>query len=357
MLPIDQLEWVDAEHLFRQLLEIVEGVETKLFGLAGQAQDGIDAYARRSAPPTDGGDGERVYAVLQSRRVKNLTAAKIKKAVDDLIAGDWADKTAVFYYATSCNLRRTQLDTEIRKQSERLAKLGIALVSWGAQEVSALLKDHPRLVDEFFGQSWVERFCGPQAVSDLANSKSVRVADRTGDSAVSPARTLKAFLAHHKWEGDDPEIRDGNVAAMAAFAESIQSLSRPARVMLALLLQRGRDLVGQVEIGATYAVEIQELMDVTTMTEQEVVSRVGQLIGRRFAKIEYEDMHFDSFVGPYVATRPHPGDLQWEDIVSYCRAHDVPIDKIFVDLRFDLLDDPTGSPTQQSPPELDAANR
>ncbi|WP_066374770.1 hypothetical protein [Herbidospora mongoliensis] len=346
MLPIDQLEWVDAEHLFQRLLQIVERVDARLFGVAGQAQDGIDVYARRSVPPTNEGDGERVYAVLQSRRVKTLTAARIKKAVNDFLVGEWADKTASFYFATSFDLRKTQLDTEIRKQSERLAQLGIVFVSWGSQEVSTLLKDHPRLVDEFFGRHWVEHFCGPEAISVLAGHEPVLVADRTEDTAVSPARTLKAFLAHHQWEDDDDsEIRDGNVAAMATFAESIQSLSRPARVMLALLLQHGRDLVGQVEIGATYAVEIQELMDFTRMTEQEVVSRVGQLIGRRFAKIEYEDMHFDTFVGPYVATRPHPGDLQWEDIVSYCRAHDVPIDKIFVDLRFDLLDDPTGNPT------------
>ncbi len=41
---------------------------------------------------------------------------------------------------------------------------------WGVQEVSTLLKDHPRIVDDFFGRPWVERFCGPEAAHILTSS-------------------------------------------------------------------------------------------------------------------------------------------------------------------------------------------
>jgi hypothetical protein len=40
------------------------------------------------------------------------------------------------------------------------------------QEVSSLLKDQPRIVDDFFGRPWVERFCGPDAVQALENNLS-----------------------------------------------------------------------------------------------------------------------------------------------------------------------------------------
>ena len=53
--------------------------------------------------------------------MKSLTAARIKKAVDDLLKGEWADKTSAFYFATSFDLQDTKLDTAIRQQTERLA--------------------------------------------------------------------------------------------------------------------------------------------------------------------------------------------------------------------------------------------
>jgi hypothetical protein len=177
-LPIGDLRWPDAERLFLRLLHTVRPVlYGKLFGVPGQAQAGIDAYARLPLDLTHGDTGGRDYITLQSRRVKSLTAARIKKAVDDLLKGEWADKTATFYFATSFDLRDTKLDDAIREQTKRLAKLGITYVPWGAQEVSTLLKAHPRIVDDFFGRPWVERFCGPQAAQALANNLPTRTVE------------------------------------------------------------------------------------------------------------------------------------------------------------------------------------
>ncbi|HZO68682.1 MAG TPA: NACHT domain-containing protein [Kribbellaceae bacterium] len=171
MLPIGDLYWPDAERLFLRLLHTVRPVlYAKLFGVPGQAQAGIDAYARLPLDLTHGETGGRNYVTLQSRRVESLTATRIRKAVDDLLAGEWADRTATFYFATSFDLQDTKLDAAIREQTERLAKLGISYVPWGVQEVSTLLKTHPRIVDDFFGRSWVERFCGPEAAQALANN-------------------------------------------------------------------------------------------------------------------------------------------------------------------------------------------
>jgi hypothetical protein len=171
VLPIGDLHWPDAERLFLRLLHTVRPVQyAKLFGVPGQAQAGIDAYARLPLDLTNGETGGRDNITLQSRRIKSLTAAKIKKAVDDLLRGEWANKTAAFHFATSFDLKATKLDAAIREQTERLAKLGITFVPWGVQEVSTLLKDHPRIVDDFFGRPWVERFCGLEATQALADN-------------------------------------------------------------------------------------------------------------------------------------------------------------------------------------------
>ncbi|MGS2619683.1 NACHT domain-containing protein [Micromonospora sp. LZ34] len=173
VLPIGDLHWPDAERLFLRLLHTVRPVQyAKLFGVPGQAQAGIDAYARLPLNLTNGETGGRDYITLQSRRIKSLTTAKIKKAVDDLLKGEWAQKTAAFHFATSFDLQATKLDTAIREQTDRLAKLGITFVPWGVQEVSTLLKDHPRIVDDFFGRPWVERFCGLEAAQALTNNLS-----------------------------------------------------------------------------------------------------------------------------------------------------------------------------------------
>lgn len=171
VLPIGELQWDDVERLFVRLLDTVQPLQfVKLFGVRGQAQAGIDAYARLTIDLTPDGDGGRDYISLQSRRVRSLTPAKIRKAVDDLLKGEWADRTATFYCATSFDLQDTKFDVMIREQTERLAGLGIAFVPWGLQEISTLLKDQPRLVDDFFGRSWVGRFCGQEAAQALTET-------------------------------------------------------------------------------------------------------------------------------------------------------------------------------------------
>jgi energy-coupling factor transporter ATP-binding protein EcfA2 len=171
VLPVDKLHWDDVEKLYLRLLDTVAPVQyAKLFGVPGQSQGGIDAYARLpldlAGPEANGRD----YLTLQSRRVQNLTGNRIKKAVDALLNGEWGERTAKFYFATSYDLQEAKLDKAIREQTERLAKLNIEFVPWGIQEVSRLLKSHPVIVDDFFGRPWVERFCGENAANDLAHN-------------------------------------------------------------------------------------------------------------------------------------------------------------------------------------------
>lgn len=166
VLPLADLPWLEVERLFLRLLERVESLTYgKAFGVAGQAQDGIDVYGRVRSPLAT--DTERSYVALQSRRVRDLSAASIASAVSDFLGGTWANRTSRFYYATTASLTRTELDEAVRVQVERLALEGIELVPWDVNSVSEALRRHPDIVDDFFSREWVRVFCGEAAASSL----------------------------------------------------------------------------------------------------------------------------------------------------------------------------------------------
>ncbi|WP_308820054.1 NACHT domain-containing protein [Pseudonocardia alni] len=169
LLPLGELTPENAERLFTRLLETEAHIEyATLYGLPGQAQAGIDVYARTTPSLDADAAAERSFVALQSRRVKNLKAASITSAVRDFLSGEWADRCSRFYYATSSSLRDTSLDAAVRSAHETLAERGIEFKPWGAEEIADRLRDHPRLVDDFFGRAWVTAFCGEHRAAELA---------------------------------------------------------------------------------------------------------------------------------------------------------------------------------------------
>lgn len=169
VLPIGQLTWEDAERLFARLLETEVDVEgATLFGLPGQAQEGIDVYGRLTPAVGSPPGPAASFVALQSRRVAKVTAAAIEKAAKDFLAGDWADRSARFYYATSSSLRDTKLDVAVRAATDLLGERGVEFVPWGVEELSERLRDQPRIVDDFFGRAWVEKVCGVERLAELS---------------------------------------------------------------------------------------------------------------------------------------------------------------------------------------------
>jgi hypothetical protein len=188
-LPVNLLTWENTERLFLRMLERHGAVQwAKLYGTRGQDQQGIDAYARlrtAGAGPTAGPDS-RPYAVLQSRRVKRLTASNIDGAIADFLAGDWPAETGTYIFATSYDLTDTGLDAALRRAAESLDEKGIEFLPWGSVQVSERLRSHADLVDDFFGRAWVEPFCGPEGLE--------QVRDRL---VFADAQTLRERLAVH----------------------------------------------------------------------------------------------------------------------------------------------------------------
>jgi energy-coupling factor transporter ATP-binding protein EcfA2 len=167
VLPIAALDPDDTERLFLRVLLVIEDVEqASLYGTPGQKQDGIDVYARlRLTLESD--ETSRDYVTLQSKRVEKLTPALLREAMSTFLDGKWVDRSARFYFATTHSLRPIALADELTEQTDRLAKAGVVLVPFGAEELSLQLKELPRLVDDFFGREWVDIHCGTDARKSL----------------------------------------------------------------------------------------------------------------------------------------------------------------------------------------------
>lgn len=160
ILPFDQLAWEDFERLCLRLAESEADVEDcRLYGLRGQDQAGIDLYARYRP------DGR--YRTYQCKRERRFTASKIRDAVSVFLRGTWADRTATFVLCTQESLTESSRAEEAERQRARLSARGVGFETWDAERLSRKLKALPRLVDDFFGRSWVREFCGEETAVAL----------------------------------------------------------------------------------------------------------------------------------------------------------------------------------------------
>lgn len=159
-LPFGQLSWENFERLCLRIERLNADLECcRLYGTRGEDQEGIDVYSVQRA------SGK--YRALQCKRVKRFTPSKIRSAVDLFLEGDWATRTISFVVCTSQNLRSRKATDEIEKQRERLTGLGIGFEIWDTAELDVVLKDNAAIVDDFFGRTCVEMFCGREALTSL----------------------------------------------------------------------------------------------------------------------------------------------------------------------------------------------
>lgn len=163
VLPFGELSWENFERLCYRLAHYGRNVEdVRIYGTAGQAQDGIDLFVRRAT-------GE--YETWQCKKYQEMTVSDIAKAVTKFLDGDWAPRTQEFRLAVAPSLKETSLVDEIEKQRMRCNTRNISLVILDADRLSREMKDTPALVDDFFGRAWVESFNGPEAAASLRGRK------------------------------------------------------------------------------------------------------------------------------------------------------------------------------------------
>jgi hypothetical protein len=161
VLPLEKLSWESLERLcYRLAARSADVADCRRYGIPGQEQQGIDIYVRRAS------DGS--YSTWQCKRYCNFSASDIKKAVTEFLGHEWAKTSAVFHLAVTVSLTPTALANAVEEQAQRCRKAGIEFVPLDLDGISDLLKQHPDLVDDFFGRPWVEAFCGPDAVKKLS---------------------------------------------------------------------------------------------------------------------------------------------------------------------------------------------
>ena len=192
VLPVDQLSWENFERLCLRLLvqdaELIHmsGADpamratapiVRLYGSRGQAQSGIDVYARDPLVPGEASP-DRCFVSLQARRVKKCSRRALKSSVHDFLIGKWAPVSRRFIYATSASARSVKLADEIETLASRLRGESIEFVVWDEEEISIRLKACPELVDDFFGREWVRCFCGDEAAQSLGTRLDVATVDR-----------------------------------------------------------------------------------------------------------------------------------------------------------------------------------
>jgi hypothetical protein len=159
VLPFGELTWENFERLCYRLAGQSERIEyVARYGRSGQAQQGIDLFARLTSGK---------YEVWQAKRYESITAGEIKTIIDTFRAGTWAAKSEQLVLAVQASLADTKVQDAIEREAAALKDIGITLIPRGGEELSDILKDHPELVDDFFGRGWVEAFLGSEAAEKL----------------------------------------------------------------------------------------------------------------------------------------------------------------------------------------------
>jgi len=183
VLPLGSLSWENFERLCFRLAHRGGDVEdARIYGERGQAQEGIDLFVRRAT-----GD----YATWQCKRYQEIKNTDIKKAVTKFLEGDWAGRTKLFRLAVAPSLNATKLAEEIEKQRTRCEAVNITFEPLDRNRLSLMLKDHPDLVDDFFGRSWVDAFNGPEAAARLSGRKLSR------EQKLNARRFVQTLYATH----------------------------------------------------------------------------------------------------------------------------------------------------------------
>jgi hypothetical protein len=154
-LPTHEMTWPSFERLLKRVAREVEGLRAvRLYGVPGQAQDGIDLVGINSA-----GENEAV----QGKRYQKFTVGDLNRA-----AGKYLDGTLPFTirrlaFGVSCCANDKNVTNRLIDLNKQHADVEFEL--WDRDRLSEMLRSRPDIVREFFGTTTAVRFCGPYSVS------------------------------------------------------------------------------------------------------------------------------------------------------------------------------------------------
>ena len=188
-LPLANLRWEDFEKLCLRLALLDHEVEdARRYGVPGQQQGGIDLYARQVRTGK--------YTAYQCKKVDRFGAADISVAIDMFLAGPWVGKAARFVICSSVSFAPTQVADRLEAERRRLSEHGVILDAWDADALNIQLKEHPALVQDFFGSQAAAAFCAQDPTvrheRQTASPATVRVTGKPGTQrGANPSSPVK----------------------------------------------------------------------------------------------------------------------------------------------------------------------
>ncbi len=264
-LPFGQLSPPVFERLVAEVVLYVDGLgRVRIYGRSGQGQEGLDLLG--------GPVGAR--SVYQVRRIKRLTASRLRTAVEDYAgapakAGRRPERrfdASRFVLAVACDVDEddTAVEQELDLlQQEYAGDLEIVLYDGG--ELSRRLRDRGSLVAGIFGRAWAEAFCGwtpviapiePEArlllndpVTILGFGNVLRQADEQREQHPLAAATVYHSVADVLDEAGMPSSADPVRRRHCAALEAGGQVNDALRSGMTFLLRRYDHDVDDTEIG------------------------------------------------------------------------------------------------------------
>lgn len=162
-LPLEKLSWEDFEKLCLAIVQTDFSInDCEIYGIKGQAQEGIDIFARQA-------NGR--YSSYQCKRYQEFDLSDINNAVEYFKTKDFYGKSDNLHLCTSCEWNKTQVQDRFETLKTELEKENITLVKWDKIQLSRLLKSKPQIVFDFFGLEWVRKFNGEPALQQISKAK------------------------------------------------------------------------------------------------------------------------------------------------------------------------------------------
>ena len=172
VLPFGALTPENFERLCFRLAGGAEDVEHfQLYGRPGQKQHGIDLFVRLPSGR---------YRAWQVKRYAKFSVADLKRVLKTFDEGSWADRCEALIIAIQANLDDTGLQEAIEVQAAAYRTRNIKLQVLGGEELSDRLRQHERLVHDFFGRPWSEAFFGASSklIASLDGQEFARVREQ-----------------------------------------------------------------------------------------------------------------------------------------------------------------------------------
>jgi hypothetical protein len=160
-LNTNELPWETFERLSLTVARALDGaLDVRMYGLRGQAQEGIDLVAFFDNKPT---------TVYQVKRYRVFSAAQPSTAVKKYADGDRPFSATRLVVVVACDAHDTAIVQELAALRKAYPDLTIDL--WDKTRISEMLVDQSRIVRRFFGAATCEQFCGePSPTGDAEPS-------------------------------------------------------------------------------------------------------------------------------------------------------------------------------------------